>query len=101
MDARALIVIALAACSGPRPRVENATAASSPRPGATRVALDIVNPGGEGSVEIEIELRDASGRRIRADRTLDVQADERTHFETDVETPPGDYTVKASASYPD
>ena len=42
MDARALIVVVLAACAGPQPRVENATATTSPRPGATRVALDIV-----------------------------------------------------------
>jgi hypothetical protein len=101
MDARALIVVVLAACAGPQPRVENAAAMPSPQPGATRVTLDIVNRGGEGSIDLQIELRDPGGRRIRADRTLEVERDESFHYETDIETPPGTYTVKASASYPD
>jgi hypothetical protein len=101
MDARTLILVVLAACSGPRPTVEHATVTPSPRPGATRVALDIVNPGGEGSIEIDIELRDAEGHLIRANRSLDIKGGDRAHYETDVETPPGTYTVRASAEYPD
>ncbi|HUS29670.1 MAG TPA: hypothetical protein VMZ53_14300 [Kofleriaceae bacterium] len=100
MAARSLIFILLVACSGPQPKVEHATASPSPVPGATRVAMDIVNSGGEGTVAIHVELRDAR-RIIRAERTLAVQGKQTIHFETDVETPPGEYRVAASAQYPD
>ena len=100
MDSRSLIFIVLAACSGPQPRVENAAAAKSPLPGATRVTLDVVNKGGEGTVDIKIELR-SGDQVIRADETVDVQPKQTVHFEKDIPTPPGDYTVKATAEFPD
>ena len=101
MDPRPLIIaLALAACAGPDPRVQDAIASPSPRPGATRVAMDIVNRAGRGTIEIRIELRGA-GRIIAADRTLELGDKQTVHFETDVETPPGSYTVRATAEYPD
>jgi hypothetical protein len=101
MDSRSLIFVILAACKGPNPSVHNATASPSPRPGATRVSLDIENRGGEGTVDIKMELRDASGRVIRADETVDIQPHQTVHFEKDIATPPGTYTVTATAEYPD
>ncbi len=101
MDSRSLIFVILAACHGPNPSVHNATASPSPRPGATRVSLDIENRGGEGTVDIKMELRDASGRVIRADETVEIQSKQTVHFEKDIETPPGSYTVTATAEYPD
>jgi hypothetical protein len=101
MDSRSLIFVVLAACAGPQPTVENAAAAPSPQPGATRVSLDIVNRGGDGTVEVKIELRGASGVIIRADQTVDIQPHQTVHFEKDIATPPGSYTVTATAEYPD
>jgi hypothetical protein len=101
MDTRSLIFIVLAACSGPKPTVHDATASPSPRPGATRVSLDIENRGGEGTVDVKMELRDRSGHVIRADETVEVQSKQTVHFEKDIATPPGSYTVTATAQYPD
>ena len=101
MDPRPLIIaLALAACAGPDPRVQDAIASPSPRPGATRVAMDIVNRAGHGAIEIRIELRGA-GRVIAAERTLELDDKQTVHFETDIETPPGSYTLRATAQYPD
>lgn len=100
MDSRSLIFVTLAACSGPRASVENAQATRSPLPGATRVMLDIVNKGGEGTVDVKIELR-SGDKVIRADETVDVQPKQTIHFEKDVPTPPGDYSVTATAEFPD
>ena len=100
MDSRSLIFVVLAACAGPQPSVQNAAAAPSPQPGATRVTLDIVNRGGDGTVEIKIELR-SGDKIIRADETVDVQPHQTVHFEKDIATPPGSYTVTAKAEYPD
>lgn len=101
MDSRSLIVILLAACAGPDPVVTNATATPSPQPGATRVSLDITNRAGDGQIELQLVLRDAQGHIIRADRTIELARHQDIHFETDVETPPGTYTVEAKAEYPD
>jgi hypothetical protein len=101
MDSRALIFVLVAACAGPDASVSNAVATASPLPGATRVTLDLVNRGGQGTVDVKIELRDAAGHVIRADETVDIQPKQTVHFEKDIATPPGSYTVKASAEYPD
>ena len=102
MDSRSLIFVLLAACAGPDPSVQDVTAAPSPIPGSTRVAMDIVNHAGKGTIDVHIVLRDeAAGRLIRAAQTVQVQAHETIHFEKDIETPPGTYTVKAAAEYPD
>jgi hypothetical protein len=101
VDPRSLIIaLALGACAGPDPRVHDAIASPSPRPGATRVAMDIVNRAGHGTIEIRIELRGA-GRVIVAERTLELDDKQTVHFETDIETPPGSFTVRATAQYPD
>lgn len=101
MDTRSLIFVVLAACAGPEPSVQNATAAPSPQPGSTRVSMDIVNRAGHGTVDVKIELRDASGHLIRADETLELKSKETVHYEKDIATPPGSYTVRATAEYPD
>jgi hypothetical protein len=101
MDSRSLIFVVIAACAGPNPSVQNATASQSPRPGATRVSMDIENRGGEGTIDIQMELRDTSGRVIHANETLEVQSKQTVHFEKDIATPPGSYTVTATAEYPD
>lgn len=102
MDSRSLIFALLVACAGPDPSVQNATASPSPVPGSTRVSMDIVNRAGHGTVEVQIELRDkAAGRLIRAEQTLQLKSGDTVHFEKDVETPPGSYTVTARAEYPD
>ena len=101
MDSRSLIVILLVACAGPDPVVTHATATPSPQPGATRVSLDIRNRAGQGQIELQIVLRDSGGHVIRADRTIELERHQDIHFETDIETPPGTYTVDATAEYPD
>ncbi len=102
MVSRTLIAaLFLVACAGPDPVVTHATATPSPRPGATRVSVDITNKAGEGQIELQLVLRDRTGRLIRADRTIELQRQQDIHFETDIETPPGTYTVEAKAEYPD
>ena len=101
MDSRSLIVVHLAACAGPQPTVEKANATPSPLTRSKRVTLDIVNRGGEGTVDVKIELRGAGGVVVRADETVDVQSHQTLHFEKDIATPPGSYTVTATAEFPD
>jgi hypothetical protein len=101
MDARALIFILLAACAGPDPVVQHAIATPSPLPGATRVAMDIVNRAGHGEVVVKIELRGPRGQVIRAEENVEIEEKQTVHFEMDVKTPPGAYAVKATAEYPD
>lgn len=104
MDARSLIALwatALLGCAGPDPSVRDVRATPSPQPGATRVSLELVNDGGKGSVELHIVLRGDAGSEIHAERTLEVAPHQRVHYETDIETPPGTYSVSAAAEYPD
>jgi hypothetical protein len=101
MDSRALMFVLLVACAGPDPVVQHAVAVPSPLPGATRVSMDIVNRAGHGTVAVQIELRGPRGQIIRSDHIVDVAEKQTVHFETDVQTPPGPYAVKASAEYPD
>ncbi|HTL35239.1 MAG TPA: hypothetical protein VL326_19055 [Kofleriaceae bacterium] len=101
MDSRSLIFALLAACAGPDPVVQHAIATPSPLPGATRVSMDIVNRAGHGEVSVKIELRGARGQVIRSEKTVEIEGKQTLHYETDIETPPGLYAVKASAEYPD
>jgi hypothetical protein len=101
VDSRSLIFVLLAACAGPDPVVQHASAMPSPLPGATRVTMDIVNRAGRGEVEVQIELRGAHGQVIRSEETVDVESKQTVHLEKDIETPPGPYAVTATAQYPD
>jgi hypothetical protein len=101
MDSRALIFVLLAACAGPDPVVEHAVALPSPLPGATRVSMDIVNRAGKGEAVVKIELRGPRGLVIRSEENVEMEAKQTVHFEIDVKTPPGTYSVKARAEYPD
>jgi hypothetical protein len=97
----ALLLLA-AACAGPDTAIEAVTSAPSPRPGCTRVTVDLLNRGrGHGQVEIQITLRDSTAdRTVTAERTVELAEHQRIQLVTDVETPPGSYSVAARAEYP-
>jgi hypothetical protein len=105
VGSRSLIVLGLllGACAGPAPIVENITAMPSPQPGCTRVMMDVVNQGrGHGQVQLEITLRDASlGHAIKAERMVELRAEQRVQLTTDIPTPEGVYSAAVRVEYPD
>ncbi len=103
MDSRAVIAaLALAACSGPRPRVDVVEIEAAPAAGYERVTLAVRNEsGGHGEIELTITLRGASGRRIEETRELELDAHQRLELVVDIAAPPDTYTAAVSAVYPD
>ncbi len=103
MGARTLIALALlAACAGPAPAIERATVSPSPRPGCTRVEVEVANHGGAGEIELDFRLRDLrTDAEVHATRHVDVGRGGHVVYTTDIETPPGDYAADVSAAYPD
>ena len=76
MDARALIVLALAAaCAGPDPSAQVVAVERSPEPGHERAMVAVRNAGAEG------EIRRSSSRctrrvaaRVRETKTIDMES---------------------------
>lgn len=106
MGARALIAASFAlvpACAGPDPGVEHVAVMRSPKPGDTRVTVELVNrSSGHGQIQVEIELRDAStGNVILTERVLELGDHQRVQLVADVETPPGSYWASVRVQYPD
>lgn len=103
MDPRKVIMLfALAACAGPRPEARVLSAAASPQPGDQRVMVDLTNrSGGKGDIELRIVLREAAGAEVAAEQTVELQGHEHLVLAVDVPAPPGVYTAKATAEYPD
>lgn len=107
MGARPLIVAlalcVLAACRGPVPQVQRVTAAPAPRPGATRVTIELENAGaGHGEAALDIELRGAgSALVVRTQRHVELSGHQHLTVAFDIPTPPGIYIATAHAKYPD
>lgn len=102
MDSRALILIALAACAGPRPEARVLSVAPSPQPGDQRVMVDLTNhSGGKGEIELRVVLRSAAGTEVAAEQTVELKAREHLVLAVDVPAPPGVYNANATAEYPD
>ena len=99
MVARSLILaLALAACAGPSPVVDNVAVAPSPVPGHMRVTGTLTNRGGGGTVELVVTLHGAA--TVRADETLAIDAHQRVDLAIDVAAPAGTYTADVQAQYP-
>ena len=99
MVARSLILaLALAACAGPAPVVDNVAVAPSPVPGHMRVTGTLINHGGGGTVELVVTLHGAA--TLRADETVDVDAHQRVDLAIDIAGPAGTYTAEILAQYP-
>lgn len=105
MGTRTLIgcCVALAACAGPRPEVDaSSVSVAASLPGYQRVELVLHNRnGGHGEVAVDITLRGASGRVVKATRLVELRAHETIELATDIAAPADQYTANAEASYPD
>lgn len=101
MGSRTLIVVALAACMGPKPEAHVVSVAPGPQPGHERVTVDLANPShGEGQVELEIMLH-APARTISASKMIDLKPHARLQVVVDIAAPPDIYTATVEADYPD
>jgi hypothetical protein len=101
MGTRALIVVALAECIGPKPEARVTSVAPAPQPGHERVTIDLANPtSGHGQVQLDIVLH-ATDRSIPATKMVDLSPHEHVQVFVDVAAPPGDYTASVDADYPD
>jgi hypothetical protein len=99
MVTRSLIVaLALAACAGPAPVVEEVAVAPSPVPGHMRVTGTLINHGGGGTVELIVTLHGAA--TLRADEKVEIDAHQRVELAIDVAAPAGNNTADVLAQYP-
>lgn len=95
----AALVIALAACAGPKPVVES-VAASDVTDHKTTVSVVVRNSSsGEGQVSIVVTVRDrVSGEVVgRDERSVELRARERIQIALELDLPPGIETVSADA----
>ncbi len=102
MDAGKLILVALACglgCAGPSPRVLSVEAAPA---GAGYRAVAVVEnrSGGQGEIEVTIDLTDAGGRSFERTEKLDLDGHERKTVAIHFDVPPADYRASAHAEYP-
>jgi hypothetical protein len=101
MDSRALIVLVLAACMGPKPQARVVSVEASPQPGHERVTIDLANPThGHGEVELQIELH-APARRIQQTKTVELGSHDHLQVVVDIAAPSDVYTASVEANYPD
>ena len=95
-----IIVAALAACAGPKPKARVVAVEPSPVPGHERVTLSIDNrSGGEGEVDVRIVLRGPT--TIVDSRTVDLRSHDHVDMFVDIAAPPGAYQATADAQFPD
>jgi hypothetical protein len=81
--------IAAAACAGPRLTASDVRVVPSPLPGHQRVQAMLVNRGGKGEAKVVVRLRDAAGRTVSANHTVEFERKETVELVLDVPAPPG------------
>lgn len=96
------LLLLLAACGGPRPRVDHVRIEPAPIPGHVRVEAKLVNRArGQGQVEVTVRLSDKrTGHVIEQERNVELRGRESVELVADVEAPLGDYTAEVVAKYP-
>jgi len=101
MDPRKVIVVAaLAACAGPKPKARVVSVEPSPLAGHERVTLAVDNrSGGEGEVDVRIVLHGPT--TIVESRTVDLRGHDHVELAVDIAAPPGAYRATAAAQFPD
>lgn len=97
------LLVALVGCAGPDPEVTRVAVTDTARSGVVRVDVDVVNRSrGHGQITLEISLvHRGDGTTIVAERTLDLEAHQRSHVTADIPAPEGPYIARARAMYPD
>lgn len=101
--ALALLALAVVACSGPKPKVESATAGQV-QDNRTVVAVAIRNEAGEGAIRVIVTVKEKGSGRVvgREDRTVPVKDRERITVAVEVTVPDGvsEIEAEAEAKYP-
>jgi hypothetical protein len=96
------LLLAGAACGGPRPSVSDVRVTPSPWPGRYRVEAVVRNEArGAGEVSVEIRLHDVvSGRTIQQVRQLQLRGRDQLTLVVDIEAPASTYRADVRATYP-
>jgi hypothetical protein len=95
-----IVVAALAACAGPKPKARVIDVEPSPVAGHERVTLAIDNrSGGEGEVDIRIVLHGPA--TIVTSQTVDLRGHDHVQLFVDIAAPPGAYRATVDAQFPD
>lgn len=95
-----VIALAALACAGPRVTASDVRVLPSPLPGHQRVQATLVNRGGKGEAKVVVRLRDAAGRTVSANHTVEFERKERVEMVLDVPAPPGTYTAELELTFP-
>lgn len=94
----ALLALALVACLGPKPVVEDVST-SDVQDHKTTVSVAVRNTGaGDGPISVTVTVRDVSGEVVgREERSLEVRPHERVVIAIEVELPEDVHEISAEA----
>lgn len=95
-----IVIAALAACAGPRPKARVVDVEPSPVAGHERVTLAVDNrSGGDGEIDVRIVLHGPT--TIVESRTVDLRGHDHVRLFVDIAAPPGAYRATVDPQFPD